>query len=373
MKEAGSHRAACSFRRGAENQPNAVLECSTGLWSRVTWGGPHHQPCFCLSLSLFGSRALSLPLLFFFKRKKESESQQAAGGQLLDPNSDPRASISLSPSRPAMNRSITAAWGSQSRARNKISLNQPLPPEMTSVPPKGSAAAAAAANAAAGGTTSSAAPVPGSPGPNKRKSRSSRGDDGSSRRKRRQREEEPPASGSGSASQSRSIAKEHTPPEVRFKDLGGLADAIAKCLELVIFPLIQTDLYSYLGIKSPRGVLLHGPPGCGKTRLAQAIAGEVNVPFLSVAAPALVSGTSGESEKALRDLFAEAVRVRPAIIFLDEIDAITPKRETAQREMERRIVAQLLTCMDGQYMHSIVSALSTFSSFSSRSCYSCPC
>lgn len=235
-----------------------------------------------------------------------------------------------------MNRSITSAWANQ--GRRKVNVNAPLPPELAAVPPKGSAAAAAAA-----GQDLAAEPpalVPASPGP-KRKARSSRSDDG--RRKKRSRDEDV-AKGS-----SRSINNEQTPPDVRFKDLGGMGEAIAKCLELVIFPLIQSDLYSYLGIKSPRGVLLHGPPGCGKTRLAQAIAGEVNVPFLSVAAPALVSGTSGESEKALRDLFAEAIRVRPAIIFLDEIDAITPKRETAQREMERRIVAQLLTCMDGAY------------------------
>lgn len=296
-----------------------------------------------------------------------------------------------------MNRSITAAWGSQNRGRNKLSLNTPLPSDMAPVPPKGSAAAAAAAAAggpaghgghghgygygngngpgtgetAGAGTGSSAASgsggpaaalaVPESPGP-KRKARSSRGDDGSSRRKRRvnAREDDAPGpagSGSGSGPGNRSIAAEHEPPAVRFKDLGGMADAISKCLELVVFPLIQADLYAYLGIKIPRGVLLHGPPGCGKTRLAQAIAGEVCVPFLTVAAPALVSGTSGESEKALRDLFAEAVRVRPSIIFLDEIDAITPKRETAQREMERRIVAQLLTCMDGMYLRSSPSPL----------------
>ena len=81
--------------------------------------------------------------------------------------------------------------------------------------------------------------------------------------------------------------------------------------------------------------------------MAGAIAGELNVPFLSISAPTIVSGTSGESEKTLRDTFEEAQRVAPCILFIDEIDAITPKRETAQREMERRIVAQLLTCMDG--------------------------
>ncbi|CAJ0642782.1 5061_t:CDS:2, partial [Entrophospora sp. SA101] len=95
-----------------------------------------------------------------------------------------------------------------------------------------------------------------------------------------------------------------------------------------------------------RGILLHGPPGCGKTLLANAIAGELGVSFISISAPSIVSGMSGESEKKIRDVFEEAKDQAPCLIFVDEIDAITPKRETAQREMERRIVAQLLTCMD---------------------------
>jgi len=92
---------------------------------------------------------------------------------------------------------------------------------------------------------------------------------------------------------------------------------------------------------------LHGPPGCGKTRLAHAIAGELDVPFFKVSAPEIVSGMSGESEQRIRELFADARDMAPCIIFIDEIDAVTPKRDTAQREMERRIVAQLLTCFDG--------------------------
>lgn len=93
-------------------------------------------------------------------------------------------------------------------------------------------------------------------------------------------------------------------------------------------------------------MLLHGPPGCGKTMIANAIAGELGLPIISISAPSIVSGMSGESEKTLRDLFDEAREKAPCILFLDEIDAITPKRESAQREMERRIVAQMLTCMD---------------------------
>lgn len=111
-------------------------------------------------------------------------------------------------------------------------------------------------------------------------------------------------------------------------------------------PLCHPEIYTHTGVKPPRGVLLHGPPGCGKTMLAGAVAGDLQLPFLSISAPSIVSGTSGESEATLRQTFEEASMISPAILFIDEIDAITPKRETAGREMERRIVAQLLTCLD---------------------------
>uniref|UniRef100_A0A665U084 AAA+ ATPase domain-containing protein n=1 Tax=Echeneis naucrates TaxID=173247 RepID=A0A665U084_ECHNA len=106
------------------------------------------------------------------------------------------------------------------------------------------------------------------------------------------------------------------------------------------------EVYKHLGMVPPRGFLLHGPPGCGKTLLAQAVAGELKLPMLKVSAPELVSGVSGESEQKLRELFDSAVSSAPCILFIDEIDAITPRREVASKDMERRIVAQLLTCMD---------------------------
>ncbi|CAH1756348.1 12200_t:CDS:10 [Entrophospora sp. SA101] len=135
-------------------------------------------------------------------------------------------------------------------------------------------------------------------------------------------------------------------PNARLSDLGGIDSCIEEVLELIAMPLAHPEIYLHTGVQPPRGILLHGPPGCGKTLLANAIAGELGVSFISISAPSIVSGMSGESEKKIRDVFEEAKDQAPCLIFVDEIDAITPKRETAQREMERRIVAQLLTCMD---------------------------
>lgn len=136
------------------------------------------------------------------------------------------------------------------------------------------------------------------------------------------------------------------PAHVSLADLGGMDPIAQQLKKLIIQPLFLPNFFLKSKIQQPRGILLHGPPGCGKTMIANAFAAELGVPFISLSAPSIVSGMSGESEKALRDHFEEAKSLAPCIIFMDEIDAITPKRESAQREMEKRIVAQLLTCMD---------------------------
>ncbi|KAI5291180.1 hypothetical protein KEM52_000232 [Ascosphaera acerosa] len=136
------------------------------------------------------------------------------------------------------------------------------------------------------------------------------------------------------------------PTHVSLADLGGVDDVIQQLEDLIVLPMTRPQVFTSSRVQPTRGVLLHGPPGCGKTMLANAFAAELGVPFIAISAPSVVSGMSGESEKALREHFDEAKRVAPCLIFIDEIDAITPKRESAQREMEKRIVAQLLTCMD---------------------------
>eukprot|EP00668_Euglena_longa_P001170 GGOE01001392.1.p1 GENE.GGOE01001392.1~~GGOE01001392.1.p1 ORF type:complete len:756 (-),score=237.28 GGOE01001392.1:118-2385(-) len=132
----------------------------------------------------------------------------------------------------------------------------------------------------------------------------------------------------------------------RYTDFGGLKAQLDEVRRLIEFPLRYPQVFDHLGADPPCGVLLHGPPGCGKTRLAHAVAGELGVPFYKVAAPEVVAGISGESEQKVRSLFSTAMAQAPCIVFIDEIDAIAGKRESALRDMERRIVAQLLTCMD---------------------------
>ena len=134
---------------------------------------------------------------------------------------------------------------------------------------------------------------------------------------------------------------------VNYEDIGGLRSQLEKIRELVELPLRHPEIFARLGISPPKGILLYGPPGTGKTLLARAIANETEASFYSISAPEVVNKFYGESEKKLRELFDKAEKDSPAIIFIDEIDAIAQKREEVQGETEKRIVAQLLTLMDG--------------------------
>ncbi len=135
--------------------------------------------------------------------------------------------------------------------------------------------------------------------------------------------------------------------EVHYEDIGGLKNEIEKIREMVELPIRYPELFERLGIEPPRGVLLYGSPGTGKTLLAKAVANESDAHFIYISGPELVSKFVGESEERLREIFNEAKEKAPTIIFMDEIDAIAPKREEATNEVERRMVSQLLTLMDG--------------------------
>jgi len=136
-------------------------------------------------------------------------------------------------------------------------------------------------------------------------------------------------------------------PEVTYEDIGGLEDEIQQVREMIELPLKHPEVFQQLGIDAPQGVLLHGPPGTGKTLLAKAVANEADATFMSINGPEIMSKYYGESEKQLREKFEEAQDNSPAIIFIDEIDAIASKRSEVGGEVERRVVAQLLSLMDG--------------------------
>ncbi|MCL1979348.1 MAG: CDC48 family AAA ATPase [Methanomassiliicoccaceae archaeon] len=136
-------------------------------------------------------------------------------------------------------------------------------------------------------------------------------------------------------------------PQVSYDDLGGLGNEVAKIREMIELPLRHPELFKRLGVEAPKGVLLHGPPGTGKTMLAKAVAGETSSNFISLSGPEIMSKFYGESEGKLREIFKEAEENAPSIIFIDEIDSIAPKRDEVTGEAERRIVAQLLSLMDG--------------------------
>lgn len=143
------------------------------------------------------------------------------------------------------------------------------------------------------------------------------------------------------------LREETVVPEVSYEDIGGLSDEMRKVREMVELPLRHPEVFDRLGIEPPKGVLLHGPPGTGKTLLAKAVANETNSNFHVINGPEIMSKFYGQSEENLRKIFEDAEKNAPSIIFIDEIDAIAPKREESKGEVERRVVAQLLAIMDG--------------------------
>ncbi|MEM2376617.1 MAG: CDC48 family AAA ATPase [Sulfolobales archaeon] len=136
-------------------------------------------------------------------------------------------------------------------------------------------------------------------------------------------------------------------PRVTYEDIGGMRNVIERMRELVELPLKYPELFKRLGIDPPKGVLLYGPPGCGKTLLAKAVANEIDAYFIAINGPEIMSKFYGESEARLRERFEDAKKHSPSVIFIDEIDAIAPKRDEVVGEVERRVVAQLLALMDG--------------------------
>lgn len=141
--------------------------------------------------------------------------------------------------------------------------------------------------------------------------------------------------------------REHRRADVTYDDVGGMAETIDQLREMVELPLRYPELFQRLGVDPPRGVLLHGPPGTGKTRLARAVANESDAEFFLINGPEIMGSAYGESEKKLREIFDAATKAAPSILFIDEIDSIAPKRGQVTGETEKRLVAQLLTLMDG--------------------------
>jgi transitional endoplasmic reticulum ATPase len=142
-------------------------------------------------------------------------------------------------------------------------------------------------------------------------------------------------------------AEEPRRADVTYDDVGGLGDTVEQVREMIELPLKHPELFQRLGIDPPKGVLLHGPPGTGKTMLARAVANEADAEFFHIAGPEIMGRFYGESEQRLREIFQQAQQQAPSIIFIDEVDSIAPKREETTGEVERRVVAQLLTLLDG--------------------------
>ncbi len=136
-------------------------------------------------------------------------------------------------------------------------------------------------------------------------------------------------------------------PRITYDELGGLKSEVQKIREMVELPMRHPELFDKIGVEAPKGVLLYGPPGTGKTLLAKAVAGETNAHFISISGPEIMGKHYGESEERLREIFKQAEENAPSIVFIDEIDSIAPKRDEVSGELEKRIVSQLLTLMDG--------------------------
>jgi transitional endoplasmic reticulum ATPase len=143
------------------------------------------------------------------------------------------------------------------------------------------------------------------------------------------------------------VAKGDGTSSISYEDIGGIKNEVSRLREMIELPLRHPELFKRLGVEAPKGVLLHGPPGTGKTLLAKAVAHETNANFYTIGGPEIMSKFYGESEERLREIFKKAEENAPAIIFIDEIDSIAPKREEVSGEVERRVVAQLLSLMDG--------------------------
>ena len=142
-------------------------------------------------------------------------------------------------------------------------------------------------------------------------------------------------------------AIDNSVPRITYDDLGGLKNEVQKIREMIELPMRHPELFEKIGVEAPKGVLLYGPPGTGKTLIAKAVAGETNSHFISISGPEIIGKFYGESEERLRELFKQAEENTPSIIFIDEVDSIAPKREEVTGEVEKRVVSQLLTLMDG--------------------------
>ena len=143
------------------------------------------------------------------------------------------------------------------------------------------------------------------------------------------------------------IKSDHAPEKkIFFADIGGIEEIINEVKELIVYPIKFSHLFKTLGVKSPKGILLCGPPGSGKTSLGLAICNEMGRPYKKITGTEIISGMSGESESKLRAMFEEIREKAPSIIFIDEIDTIASKKDNAPKEMEKRIVSQLLSCLD---------------------------